>query len=562
MLLPEFDTAHREKEVDDLVMPVVSGGRFTPSEVAKHNSRENCWIIVNGRVLDVTEFLGVHPGGEKSIMNFAGKDASKMFNMIHSPDVIEKYLPEKKIMGIVADAEKEALVVPKCTESLTTLSPCHSDEASGSDSSNSGEVEEACEEYWLVLGGAVHNVTAILPGLLEGADESILSYGGMRMINESSLVNSETEIQLEDGSRVSIVDFSAVGDMGSPKGILMSEVAKHCTDEDCYIVVNGEVIDVSSFLCVHPGGKECIMNFAGRDASEKYNLVHPKGYVAKYVPELVLGRVVYDTETVTKNNADDDESVGKRYGIGFCYLVVMFVKEVLRSIFTVENYKVLSDRSGLTRSAMFLMTFVTIHALGNVHLFFGPEHFNGYAYFLNHHIPFIGSLARPIEIYLLLAGIMHVVVAITRIVKFRKERISMKDWEMAITGVILLIFLLVHLLQFRLASESLLSPFSFRASWLPPFFCSREDTSCDVVRVGDLHKAVFDLFASPFWVLFYSVGSIACLMHMRDGLQRIIRSSDDIPYKYNPTVQFWGYVMAWVVGMLFLSFPVYAFLHG
>jgi len=68
------------------------GGEFTKEEVAKHNTKEDCWVIVNGDVLNVTEFLPDHPGGELAILTFAGKDATEEFNMIHPPDVIKKYL--------------------------------------------------------------------------------------------------------------------------------------------------------------------------------------------------------------------------------------------------------------------------------------------------------------------------------------------------------------------------------------------------------------------------------------------------------------------------------------
>jgi cytochrome b involved in lipid metabolism len=41
---------------------------FTAAEVAKHNTREDCWIIVKGQVLNVTPFLNDHPGGARAIL--------------------------------------------------------------------------------------------------------------------------------------------------------------------------------------------------------------------------------------------------------------------------------------------------------------------------------------------------------------------------------------------------------------------------------------------------------------------------------------------------------------
>merc|ERR1711963_507509 len=52
------------------------GGGYTLEEVAKHTSKSDCWVVVNGEVLNVTKFLSEHPGGELAILTFAGKDAS------------------------------------------------------------------------------------------------------------------------------------------------------------------------------------------------------------------------------------------------------------------------------------------------------------------------------------------------------------------------------------------------------------------------------------------------------------------------------------------------------
>ena len=37
---------------------------FTPAEVARHASSDDCWVIVADHVYDVTAFLDDHPGGK------------------------------------------------------------------------------------------------------------------------------------------------------------------------------------------------------------------------------------------------------------------------------------------------------------------------------------------------------------------------------------------------------------------------------------------------------------------------------------------------------------------
>ncbi|KAG2043909.1 glyoxylate dehydrogenase [Suillus americanus] len=69
--------------------------------VAEHATASSCWIIVHGKVYDVTDFLPEHPGGSKIILKYAGADATEAYDPIHPPDAITTHLPKDKHLGIV-----------------------------------------------------------------------------------------------------------------------------------------------------------------------------------------------------------------------------------------------------------------------------------------------------------------------------------------------------------------------------------------------------------------------------------------------------------------------------
>eukprot|EP00457_Paulinella_chromatophora_P023679 gb/GEZN01027214.1/.p2 GENE.gb/GEZN01027214.1/~~gb/GEZN01027214.1/.p2 ORF type:complete len:138 (+),score=26.37 gb/GEZN01027214.1/:78-491(+) len=67
---------------------------WTRKEVAQHNTPEDLWIIVDGKVFDVSGFVEDHPGGQ-AIANYAGKDNTKAFHGPQHPEraysVLEDY---------------------------------------------------------------------------------------------------------------------------------------------------------------------------------------------------------------------------------------------------------------------------------------------------------------------------------------------------------------------------------------------------------------------------------------------------------------------------------------
>jgi cytochrome b involved in lipid metabolism len=62
---------------------------ITAEELGKHNTRNDLWIVVNGKVYDVSKFIDEHPGGEEVLLDIGGKDATREFEDVgHSEDAV------------------------------------------------------------------------------------------------------------------------------------------------------------------------------------------------------------------------------------------------------------------------------------------------------------------------------------------------------------------------------------------------------------------------------------------------------------------------------------------
>jgi len=66
-------------------------GIYTKEEVAKHNTPEDAWIIIEDSVYNVSKFSKYHPGGKKILQDQAGKDCTEMFTDFHKWNVLQRY---------------------------------------------------------------------------------------------------------------------------------------------------------------------------------------------------------------------------------------------------------------------------------------------------------------------------------------------------------------------------------------------------------------------------------------------------------------------------------------
>jgi len=67
---------------------------YTMDEIKQHNTANDGWMVLNGKVYNVTKYLAYHPGG--SVINQGlGKDATVLFNQYHSwvnaDHILKKY---------------------------------------------------------------------------------------------------------------------------------------------------------------------------------------------------------------------------------------------------------------------------------------------------------------------------------------------------------------------------------------------------------------------------------------------------------------------------------------
>lgn len=76
-------------------------------------------------------------------------------------------------------------------------------------------------------------------------------------------------------------------------------------------ILTARLDDVTDFLPEHPGGPKIILKYAGKDATEEYEPIHPPDTLDKYLPhDKHLGEV--DMNTVEKEEKGEDPEENER----------------------------------------------------------------------------------------------------------------------------------------------------------------------------------------------------------------------------------------------------------
>lgn len=208
--------------------------------------------------------------------------------------------------------------------------------------------------------------------------------------------------------------------------------------------------------------------------------------------------------------------------------------------------------TGLTGLALVL--FVIVHLLGNFTLLVGAESFNTYAHFYAK----LGSFLYVIEAGLAVFILAHAWIGLQIYLGKRRARPepyaryktvggaskqTLSSRSMLVTGVVLFVFLVVHIATFR---------FGLAMAPVP-------DTLVDGEAARDLYRVVVDTFSNVWWVIGYETVMILLIFHLRHGIWSGLQSLAAVRPKASPMVYAAGAVIALALGIGFLILPIWIY---
>ncbi|NDG85415.1 MAG: succinate dehydrogenase [Proteobacteria bacterium] len=206
-------------------------------------------------------------------------------------------------------------------------------------------------------------------------------------------------------------------------------------------------------------------------------------------------------------------------------------------------------------SGMALVLFLVVHLLGNLTLYAkNGDLINAYAARLEA----LGIGLVVLEVGLAATILLHIITAFQVTFTSKAARPigydspkskggptknTVTSRNMILTGIVLLVFLIIHIAQFRFGPEI-------------------EDgytASVNGVMVRDLYRVVVEAFVQPKWVAFY----VACMgflgFHLRHGYWSAFQSLGIINPRWSKPIHMLGLLIALLLATGFLFIPIYIY---
>jgi len=190
-----------------------TGGTLTlnMTEIAKHNKSSDCFMLISGKVYNTTSFFGSHPGGNSVMAATCGTDA---------------------------------------TDAYMTKDPNATSTSGGRN--HSANAKSMLDAYY--LGNLNQTI-------------------GSNNANNTIASVSKTTPKIVTPVKT-VVNNPVIAQAGNIV-LDMTEIAKHNSSSDCYMLISGKVYDITSFFGSHPGGNSVMAATCGTDATDAYMTKDP-----------------------------------------------------------------------------------------------------------------------------------------------------------------------------------------------------------------------------------------------------------------------------------------------
>lgn len=207
------------------------------------------------------------------------------------------------------------------------------------------------------------------------------------------------------------------------------------------------------------------------------------------------------------------------------------------------NWLVNTLKSSIGKKLMMAVTglcfcsFLILHLAGNLILYSGRDAFNSYAEKLHS----LGSIITMAEFGLLFFAIIHILIGAILFyqnLRARPIRYSINKWAggrsigsvtMPYTGLLLLIFVVIHLLNFH--------------------FIEKNDTT--------IFQIVTGAFAKPGYIAMYVAAMIVVAIHVSHGFWSAFQTIGANHPKYMPVIRGLSIVFSIALGVGFGFIPIY-----
>ena len=63
---------------------------YTMEEVNQHNTETDCWVVIDNKVYDISEFVSQHQGGKQFLVSVGGDDITYYFYELHRKEILEE----------------------------------------------------------------------------------------------------------------------------------------------------------------------------------------------------------------------------------------------------------------------------------------------------------------------------------------------------------------------------------------------------------------------------------------------------------------------------------------